>query len=74
MRLDPKDRFSYANLSDAYESLGRYDEARAILDQAAAQRAESHHLMPVFALHDGVPRGDKAGMQRAMDRPKGSLV
>ena len=28
MRLDPKDRFAYANLADAYQRLGRYDEAK----------------------------------------------
>ena len=41
MRLDPKDRFAYQNLADAYERLGRYDEAKAILDQAAARKLSS---------------------------------
>ena len=30
MRLDSKDKFSFANLADAYQALGRYDEAKAI--------------------------------------------
>ena len=29
MRLNPKDKFANANLADAYQSLGRYDEAKS---------------------------------------------
>ena len=40
MRLDPKDNYAYQNLADAYTSLGRFDEAQAVIDQAAAQKIE----------------------------------
>jgi eukaryotic-like serine/threonine-protein kinase len=71
MRLNPKDRFAFQNLSDAYLRLGRYDEARAVLDQASAQKLSTHSdsgTRYVLAFL----RGDEAGMQSAMDQAKGS--
>jgi eukaryotic-like serine/threonine-protein kinase len=73
MRLDPKDKFSFANLADAYESLGRYDEAKNLIDQAAAQGLGSP--TDAFSLYGmAFIRGDKAGMQQAMDLGKGPSV
>jgi tetratricopeptide (TPR) repeat protein len=73
MRLDPKDIFSFSNLSDAYQSLGRYDEARAILAQATAQGLGSPS--DAFSIYTmAFARGDKAGMQRALDLAKGPSV
>jgi len=73
MRLDPKDKFALSNLSDAYQSLGRYDEARAIIDQAAAQGLGSP--TDAFSIYTmAFARGDKAGMQRALDLAKGPSV
>ena len=73
MRLDPKDIFSFSNLSDAYQSLGRYDEAAAIIDKATAQGLGSP--TDAFSLYTmAFARGDKAGMQRAMDLGKGPSV
>ena len=69
--LDPKDRFAYENLSGAYEHLGRYDEARAILDQSSARKlstpSDSGYRFALAFL-----RGDEAGMQSAVDAAKGS--
>jgi serine/threonine protein kinase/tetratricopeptide (TPR) repeat protein len=73
MRLDPKDIFSFSNLSDAYQSLGRYDEARAIIDKATAQGLGSP--TDAFSIYTmAFARGDKAGMQRAIDLGKGPSV
>jgi eukaryotic-like serine/threonine-protein kinase len=73
MRLDPKDKFSFANLADAYQSLGRYDEAKALIDQAAAQGLGSP--TDAFSLYSiAFIRDDKAGMQRAVDLGKGPSV
>ena len=73
MRLDSKDKFSFANLADAYQALGRYDEAKALIDQATAQGLGSP--TDAFSLY-GIAfiRGDKAGMQRAVDSGKGPSV
>ncbi len=73
MRLDPKDKFSFANLADAYESLGRYDEAKKLIDQATAQGLGSP--TDAFSLYGmAFIRGDKAGMQQAIDLGKGPSV
>ncbi len=59
------------NLAEAYERLGRYDEATAILDQAVAQnlksRSDSGTRYEIAFI-----RGDEAGMQRAMESARGS--
>jgi len=58
-RLDPKDRYSYQNLGTIYRSLNRFDEAKAIEDQAIAQKADSEvihwELLQLAAI-----RGDEA--------------
>jgi eukaryotic-like serine/threonine-protein kinase len=73
MRLDPNDIFAYQNLSDAYEHLGRFDEAKAVLDQAAARKLTSP--TDAFTRFDmAFLRGDEAGMQKAVEEAKGSAV
>ncbi|MGA9801335.1 MAG: protein kinase [Terriglobales bacterium] len=73
MRLNPKDNFAYSNLSDAYESLGRYDEAKAVMDHAAAQGLGAPS--DAFSLYTmAFDRGDKAGMQHAVEMAKGPSV
>ena len=71
LRLDPKDFFAYQNVTDAYERLGRFDEARAILDQATAQKlstpTSSGERFELAFL-----RGDETGMQSAVDAAKGT--
>ena len=72
LRLNPKDKFANANLADAYQTLGRYDEARAVIDQADAQGLGSP--TDAFSLYTmAFARGDKAGMQRAVERGKGTF-
>jgi len=73
MRLNPKDRFANSNLADAYQSLGRYDEAKAIIEQANAQGLGSPS--DAFSLYTmAFIRGDNAGMQRAVEMAKGPPV
>jgi tetratricopeptide (TPR) repeat protein len=63
MRLNPKDRIALMNDASAYEMLDRYDEAKAVAEQAIAQNLDSAdvHVM----LYDiAFIRGDAAGMQR----------
>jgi serine/threonine protein kinase/tetratricopeptide (TPR) repeat protein len=73
MRLNPKDRFANSNLADAYQSLGRYDEAKAIIEQAKAQGMGSPS--DAFSLYTmAFIRGDNAGMQRAVEMAKGPPV
>ena len=70
MRLNPKDRFAYSNLGDAYTALGRYDEALTVIAQATAQGLGSPS--DAFSLYTmAFDRGDKAGMQRAVELAKG---
>ena len=40
LRLDPKDPYAYQNVASAYLSLNRYDEAKAVAEQAIAQKTE----------------------------------
>jgi tetratricopeptide (TPR) repeat protein len=63
LRLNPKDVFAYMNAAGAYEKLDRYDEAKAVAEQAIAQNADS------MGIHESLYeiafiRGDDAGMQR----------
>jgi len=63
MRLDAKDRFAYQNVADAYVKLDRYDEAKAIAEQAVAQNVDSDDVHMVL-YQIAFIRGDAAGMQR----------
>jgi serine/threonine protein kinase/tetratricopeptide (TPR) repeat protein len=73
LRLSPNDRFAYANVADAYTSLGRYDEAMAVMAQATARGLGSP--TDNFSLYTmAFDRGDKAAMQRAVELAKGPTV
>jgi serine/threonine protein kinase/tetratricopeptide (TPR) repeat protein len=63
MRLEAKDRFAYQNVTFAYQDLDRYDEAKAIAEQAIAQNVDSLGVREaLYAI--AFIRGDAAGMQR----------
>jgi serine/threonine protein kinase/tetratricopeptide (TPR) repeat protein len=73
IRLGPKDKFAYANLADAYMALGRYDEAKTVTEQATAQGLGSP--TDAFSLYSmAFDRGDRAGMQRAVEMAKGPMA
>ncbi|HZE27058.1 MAG TPA: protein kinase [Terriglobales bacterium] len=72
LRLDPKDRYAYQNLSATYESLNRFDEAQAVVDQAVAAKMDSRSTrFARYAL--AFNRGDTAAMQRVIDETAGTL-
>jgi serine/threonine protein kinase/tetratricopeptide (TPR) repeat protein len=63
MRLDPKSTGANQAVAFAYESLDRYDEAKAVAEQAIAQNVDS--IVVHMVLYDiAFIRGDADGMQR----------
>src|SRR5712671_3859396 len=71
LRLDARDRYAYQNLAPAYVSLNRYDEAKTVAEQAAAQKLESLGTrLPLMDL--AFIRGDEAAMQREVSRVAGT--
>ncbi len=71
LRLDVRDGYSYQNLAPAYVSLDRYDEAKSVIEQAAAQKLESLGTrLPLLDL--AFLRGDEDGMQREVSRVAGT--
>ncbi len=65
MRLEPNTVVVYPNLAAAYLALGRFDDAKAILDQAKARNLESG-LMHVIRYDLGFLHHDEAEMQRQL--------
>jgi serine/threonine protein kinase/tetratricopeptide (TPR) repeat protein len=63
LRLNPKDVFAYQHAVGAYEKLDRYDEAKAVAEQAIAQNADFLGIH-VSLYEIAFIRGDDAGMQR----------
>ncbi len=73
MKIDPKDGYAYQNAADAYERLGRFDEATAILDKAAAQHLGG--TVGFLTRYDvAFLKGDEPGMQSAVAAAKGDSV
>jgi len=73
MRLDPKDNYAYQNLGDAYISMNRFDEARAVYDQAAANKIEPRTTrFGRFQL--AFLRGDRAAQERIAAEGAGSAA
>jgi tetratricopeptide (TPR) repeat protein len=71
MQIDAKDVFAYQNVAGAYMGLGRYDEARAMLDQAVAQKTESFSTT-LIGYQLAFIRGDQATMQHLLDSIAGT--
>ena len=70
LRLNPKYGLAYASLGRAYERATRLAEARAICEQAIAEKVDSfwtHQLLYRIAFVEG----DEAVMQREIDWSKG---
>jgi tetratricopeptide (TPR) repeat protein len=66
MQIDSKDAYAYQNVAGAYLSLGRYDEARAIIEQAGTQKADSFSTK-LISYQLAFIRGDQTTMQRIAD-------
>ena len=71
MRLDPKDNYAYQNLGDAYMAMNRFDEARAIYDQAAANKMEPRTTR-FGRLQLAYLRGDRSAQERIAAEGAGS--
>jgi tetratricopeptide (TPR) repeat protein len=70
IRLDPKDRYAYQNLASGYQFLGRYDEAKALADQAIAQKVEPW-TMYIMLFNLAYLRSDEAAMRQEVERGQG---
>jgi tetratricopeptide (TPR) repeat protein/predicted Ser/Thr protein kinase len=73
LQLDPKDSYANQNASDSYEHLGRFDEAKAILDRAAAQNMGGM-VQSISRYELAFLRGDEAGMLSSMEATKGGPI
>ena len=72
MRLDPKDPYSYQNVAAAYQYLNRYDEAKAVAEQAISQKVEpwSIHMTLYWT---AFVRGDENAMQQEVAQAAGKV-
>ncbi len=63
VKLDGKDPYAYQNLSASYLYLNRFDEAKAVAEQAIAQKVDpwSLHLTLYWTAYD---RRDESGLQQ----------
>jgi serine/threonine protein kinase/tetratricopeptide (TPR) repeat protein len=71
LEIDPKDSYAYDRLAISFKSLNRFDEAKAIMDEAYQKQvapATMHANMYELALF----RGDQVGMQRELQAVKGA--
>jgi serine/threonine protein kinase/tetratricopeptide (TPR) repeat protein len=71
LQIDAKDPFGYQNTASVYMSLGRYEEGRAVIDQAAAQKADSFSTK-LEGYQLAFIRDDQAAMQHALDSVAGT--
>ena len=71
IRLDPNHQLTHMNLARAYWRLGRRDEAKAVCQNAAAQKVDSancHGLLYSIAF----TQGDEAEMRRQVEWARGN--
>jgi eukaryotic-like serine/threonine-protein kinase len=68
MRIDPKDQYAYQNLADAYERLNRFDEAKAVAEQAPPGQLSVHFTLYELAFI----RGDEAAQRHELEWAAGS--
>ncbi len=72
-RLDPQDRYAYDNMAAAYEALNRFDEAKAVADEAVTRKLDGAGVH--FVLTDlAYIRGDRAAHQHELDAAKGTPI
>ena len=72
LRLNPKDPYAYQNVAAAYMALNRYDEAKAVAEQALAQKAEPWS-MHITLYQLAFIRGDEGAMQRELEHAAGKV-
>jgi serine/threonine protein kinase/tetratricopeptide (TPR) repeat protein len=69
MRIDPKDVYAFQNVADTYERLNRFDEARAVAEQAAAKNMGRSVHFTLFDL--AFIRGDEAAERHELELAAG---
>jgi serine/threonine protein kinase/tetratricopeptide (TPR) repeat protein len=72
MQTDSKDVYAYQNVAGDYLALGRYDEARAILEQAKVQKTESFSTT-LIDYQLAFIRGDEVAMKHDLDSVAGNV-
>jgi len=70
LRLNPKDPYAYQNVAADYLLLNRYDEAKAVAEQAIAQKAEPWSIH-ITLYQIAFIRGDEGAMQRELEHAAG---
>jgi len=71
LHVDAKDYYANYNVAGSYLNLGRFDEAKAVIEQALAQKTDSSTLH-LIAYSLAFARGDTAAMQREVEHLAGS--
>ena len=71
LRLDPKDRYAYDNLTSAYLALNRLDEAKSLAEQAVAQKLDGSGVHQVLT-DIAYIRGDQAAYDHEIARATGT--
>jgi tetratricopeptide (TPR) repeat protein/predicted Ser/Thr protein kinase len=71
MQIDVKDAYAYQNVAGVYLALGRYEEARSMIEQAATQKTESFSTK-LIGYQLAFVRGDQAAMQHIVDSVAGT--
>jgi len=69
LKMAPKDAYAYQNVADAYERLNRFDEAKAVAEQAVAQNLGNSIHFTLFDL--AFIRGDEAGERHEVESAAG---
>ncbi len=72
LQLNSKDPYAYQNTAAAYTYLNRYDEAKAIADQAIALRVEPWSVHMTLYWTDFI-RGDDAAMRQEVAQSSGKV-
>jgi serine/threonine protein kinase/tetratricopeptide (TPR) repeat protein len=74
MRLDPKDSYAYQNLADAYERVGRFDESKAVTEQAPPQLRSIHFTLFELAYIRGDEAAQRHELELSVGQPDEPLV
>ena len=69
MQLDAKDPYAYQNMAASYQCLGRYDEAKAVAEQAIEKKVEPWSIRMTL-YYVAYIRGDEKAMQEQLDASK----
>jgi eukaryotic-like serine/threonine-protein kinase len=69
LQLDAKDPYAYQNVAASYQCLGRYDEAKAVAEQAIEKKVEPWSIRMTL-YYVAYIRGDEKAMQEQLDASK----